>query len=510
MRRVAVVVAVAVVLGGCGATTAAPTTSATPASSTTITAVAVSTTVKATSSSTIAVSVTTDSTVPDWTPPCVAYSGGPIPAAGPYRDAALDRFAPLASRPTLTVALPNGAPIMTNMPDEPPYVEPVRVEGGVLLALSASDTSASRTSILAVVNTDGTKRWVRCIAGRIAHVWVAAPSTQPKTATIAVLTGQSATTFASEWPVVSLADGTTQGSLSDAAVKAGISASDFAHYTVYPTDPPPSPSSGLISDATVDDYRAVNQLLHYDATTGTLTAVPVPAEFKNSNDAALGLDTAGEPIVSDTYAVGGYERVLTVYKPAGWSHDPAVLRQTFGLRPFLGAGTGDSPLVGVDATGTIAWTAAQLVSPQRQDMSVSTDGLTAVATVCTNGTVDQCVPALVGLDNTTGKRLWTLPGWRHVSALADGYLLASDSDLTSIDATAVGPGWSLFNARTGKIVSASQHWTDPNEFTIGCCGDSGLIDVYHLGGMVIAIHYRQLRVWLPLTIAGTPHTITIP
>ena len=232
----------------------APTTS-------TSTTVPPSTTAEAATTTTVAPSTTaTTLTTSDWKPPCAPFSGGPAPAGGPYNEAALDHFGPLGAQPTLTIDLPVGLAIPGNAPDQPPAVLPARIEGGVLLAVRPGSGSAAKTSILAAVNADGSKRWVRCIDGYIERVWVAPLATQPTNAVLGVVTAYGVNDQTRAWPIVSLIDGSDQGSLNDAASAAGIDLTDFAHHWFNDWAYPSSPTTFLLARLPVLGGREIEHL----------------------------------------------------------------------------------------------------------------------------------------------------------------------------------------------------------------------------------------------------------
>ncbi len=506
-RRRRALLALVGLLAACGGTKAAvPTTSI--AFTTTSTTSTTSATV---TPSTTSATTTTVATNADWTPPCVPFAGGPTPSPGPYTEAALDTFGPLPASPSLTITVPTGITLGNDPPNPPPRVQPARVEGGVLLALSASSMSVSKSSILAVVNTDGSKRWVRCIPGQISSLFVAPPSTRPTTATLAVVENVTATESTSDWPIVSLTDGTITGSLGDAASSAGINRGDFSHYWVASTDPGP-PTKVMLTHAPIyGDTEHVDHLLSYDVTTKTMAAIPIPPELLDlSSGATLGFSTGGDPVLSDHIAVGGYERVLAVYRDGAWSRDQAAISRTFGTRVFIEV---DAPfsIVGLAADGTVVWRDANLTSPQLQGMSVDTDGGITVATVCTDEPANPpCTYALVGVDSATGKLRWSLPGLRLVAAFSNGYILTNDGSIVYSDDGNATPGWVLLNAATGTLVDASQHWTDPDAFRNGCCGESENVWVSRAGGVLFAINNTKVNVWYPMAVAGPTHTLSIP
>jgi hypothetical protein len=513
MRRALVaVVVVGLLLASCGGTkAAAPTTSiASTTSSTTTVASTTSTTSTSIAPSTTAATTTTTTPNGDWTPPCTPYAGGPTPSPGPYAEASLDTFGPLATQPSLTVTVPTGPTLSADGP-KAPWVHAARVEGGVLLAVSASSSGTSKSSILAVVNTDGSKRWVRCISGQVTDVWVGPPAGRPTTATLTVLQSATATVLTYDWPIVSLIDGSTKGNVSDAARAVGVDPTDLAHYWVQYTYPV-SPTKVVLAHAPLMyDTEHLDHLLVYDLTTNSVDTLPIPPELVSPTmGAGLGFSLAGEPIVANTSAVGGPERVLAVYRNGAWTNDQAVAQSVFGVRALLEV-VAPFSLVGVDATGKVVWRDANFTAPQLQGMFVVSDGGVSVTGICTNQpATPPCTYALVGVDSSTGKLLWSLPGFRFVPAFSNGYVLANDATVLYSDDGNPTPGWVLLNAATGTIVDASQNWSDPDAFRQGCCGEGEYVWVNRSGGVVIAVNNTKVNVWYPKAVAPLAHTVSIP
>jgi hypothetical protein len=378
----------------------------------------------------------------------------------------------------------------------------VRIEGGVLLGITAGSGGASKTSIVAAVNTDGSKRWVRCIDGRISGVWAAPPPTQPRTAIVAVQTDYTTTGPVMAWPIVSLVDGSDQGSVADAAAAVGIDPVDFAnHWQVEPIYPRP-PSSFVVRHLREGgDYSKLEEFALYDLVTNRLTVISVPSEIQNGS---LGFSDAEELVL--TGGTGGYQ-VLAVFRDGAWSRDPSVLRKAFGVRAIFGSEQ-PSLLVGIDATGKTVWTDNGLASAALQGTFVSSDGGVSVADVCTSWVdVGNCTEyALAGVNTDNGEILWALPGFRLVSAHSNGYLLTTDGSVLD-DAH---PRWVLLDDKTGKPVDKDQQWADPDTFRYGCCGESETVWVDHAGGVVVAVNNTRVSIWYPKVAAGETHKASIP
>ena len=140
------------------------------------------------------------------------------------------------------------------------------------------------------------------------------------------------------------------------------------------------------------------------------------------------------------------------------------------------------------------------------------DGAITIVDVCTEPG-DSCKAfELEGIVTATGKVAWTLPGFRTVGAIGDGYALINDS--TAIDPNPNNPatptpGWILADTRTGKQLADDQHWADSSFFVQGCCGDySSSVERY--GGVVVAQNVDVLRVWLPRAATAQEHTLSLP
>jgi len=482
-----------------GPTTTGPTTTA---AATTTSAASTTTTVPATTTTIVGAA--------DWTPPCRETPAGPPVASGPYGEEGLDRFGPLAAQASLDITLPTNQPFPGNPPGPvQASVNASRVEGGVLVGVSHGEGTA-RTSILAVVGADGSKRWVRCVGGPLAGVWVAPPATQPATALVGVQGTWTSTSFPTYWRIVSLADGSAQPGFDDAARRAGIDPATLVDDAVFAS----SDTALLLGHGPVSQDNA-DRLVRYDLVTNEMARVPVPPEARSTTTGSVqfSFGAQGDIMVSTWMAASSAEpAVRAVYRAGAWTRDPAVLRAarpitvTFGGEPRV--------LEGVDAAGRVVWSDPRFMEPTLQGVSITTDGPVTVATVCTarapvGDCASQAAHSLVGVATDTGVVVWALPGFRFVPAVADGWVLTQDADIFASRPGNVGPGYVLLDDRTAKAVDPTQHWSDPETFRQGCCGEF-YVSVSRAGGVLFARNARHLRVWYPKGAAPAPHTVSLP
>jgi hypothetical protein len=496
MRRA--LAAVVVVVSACSSTTAEP--SSTTASPTTTAIVAPSTT-----TSTSAQPSTTTIETPETPATDIVSSNACTPSpsttqyvAG-YKEAALDHFGPLGASPKLVIDVPSVAA-------DQPTIQVARIVGGVLVGVSSFGPSTN-FSMLAAVNSDGSKNWVTCPAGPITGIWAAPPATGGAAsafAVVAVLTQQTATRVFTDWEVVRLGDGSTGTGLQNAAREFGrFTAEEFATSRVVASTPT------RLLFAHMSDEGSVNTTDHlamFDMVTQKVSEVPVPSEVTNPSIGELdfAFSEQGDPIVQH-HGFGSV--VVAAYHGGAWTDDPTILRATRGTQLWFGA---DAPfaMVGLDPTGVTRWTRPALTSPFYPGSGGTTEGSVAVATasLSPSDVSSPASPSLVAVDATTGKLLWSAPGCRYQLALADGYLLTNDGEAGCVGA---GPaGWVLLNARTGRLADASQHWTDPHTFP-GCCGDTGE-SLVRSGGVLIVATPSTISVWYPKSVGGPTHTVSLP
>ena len=168
-------------------------------------------------------------------------------------------------------------------------------------------------------------------------------------------------------------------------------------------------------------------------------------------------------------------------------------------------------LSGVAADGTVAWRRDDLTLTSLEGSRIATDDAVTAVTVCTTPTGPDgwCVPAVIGLDTTTGKTLWTLDGFRSIAHADNGHLLASSGPLFDDDHNFQAQGWTLFDDRTGAPL-AGQHWDDPATFETACCADGEFIWTQRHGAIVVATAETTVSVWYPESLSTTTEYVAIP
>jgi hypothetical protein len=244
----------------------------------------------------------------------------------------------------------------------------------------------------------------------------------------------------------------------------------------------------------------------YDLATNKVESVDLPSKvLKGAQNVFFDFDEKGEPTVSPDY-----QRVAALYRNGSWSTIPA--RQRACRRPPTSSE--DQTLIGHQATGSVIWPDPQFTSPGYENSPMEADGDITIVAVCTHTDNGSCTAIeLDGINTDTGEVVWTLPGFRMLGAVGDGYALINDSPAADPDPNSTAtltPGWILIDTRTGKQVADDQHWTDSSFFAQGCCDDySDWVERF--GGVVVAQNTNVLRVWLPrdATPAQT-HALSLP
>jgi hypothetical protein len=527
---------VLVLLVGCGGSTAERTVVTTAAASTTypVTSASPSTSTSTTTGTTTSAPPASSMPAPtgpttaapaagDWNPACRAATSGAGGPSGAYAEASLDRFGPLAATPSLDITLPVTTRSMVDGPPDASSaaVTPVRVEGGVLLAVSAGSTGVASSSIVTVVERDGTKRWVRCVPGMIVGIYAAPPSSRPTVALLGTQVSVDSTGGPTTWSLLSLATGATVGGLQAAASQAGVdpggleqdwivAASATAVLLGYGPDGPGSVAN-------------ITRLVRYHLASGQLEPIPPPVELRAASPSAgIELGADDDVILTDTSAAPSSVRsVRVVFHAGAWTRESSALAAaipiTVGFGPPDENGTAGS-LQGVDASGRIVWTRPEYRVAALEGSSLVTDDAMAIAGVCTasapttpGGPANCTRFAVVGVQAATGQPVWSLDGYRSVTAVGDGHVLIQDGPAFDPSFTTTPtPGWVLIDDRTGRPLDAAQHWTDPEAFRHGCCGESEYVWVARSGGVLFARNDRHLRVWYPKAEGTATVAVAVP
>jgi hypothetical protein len=422
-----------------------------------------------------------------------------------FDEASLAQLGPLQVEPALRLSLPEGVSKFSPEP-QATSVQPVRVPGGVLLNVRSSSNGYFPGSILAIIDDDGTARWVRCLPNLVTQIHVAPASTTPTTAIIAVAVDQVDAPSLSEYRLVSLLDGSTTGTLADHFAGQGVDAAPDLR-TFGPEAATETKLLFGLPDGTIIDV-ARDHLLLVDIPTLTAELLPFP-EFSNGTDMLYNgfrLDANGDPYLAGSE--GGKDIVLRSYHDGAWSDGPSPLplpssvTVDFELSPSLA-------LVAKDAHGAEVWRRDDIVSHGGEGFRTASSGNITVAFGCA-GSVDEqndcSKPLLAGIRTSSGKTAWTLDGWRGVSAVGDGYALITDFDMRQ---SASGGGWILIDTATGQPVDG-QHWSDPATFQQECCGGDELFHVWRLGGILVAAAEGHVSIYYPRDSGLSGHELSLP
>lgn len=438
-----------------------------------------------------------------WDTPCRELRGTTAGAGLSY-DGVSDRFGPLGPAPLLDVVLPT---VAAAGPDDDRQVQAqaARVNGGVVVSVTADRGQPDDASVVAVVDRDGARRWVRCLPGTVLDVWVAAPRLQPATALVLLFPPGGTST--AQWSLLALDSGETVPGFAQGAAAAGLDAGALADALVASE----SPSSVLLRSHSTDSNGGVTTgpVARYDLVSGAFTAIPPPPDGFGDGDLALG---QGDDVVLSSYSQPG---VTAVFHDGAWRTDDASREASGPDRVWFASGeanggVGPRPLQAVDGAGRVRWQNAELTDPSMEGTMVITDGAVTVANVCTAdaaaGGCDRF--ETVGVDTTTGAVRWRLPGFRGVAAAADGWALLSDNGLVGDDNGTPATGWMLVDDRSGAAAAPDQRWSGADAFARGCCGDIERW-VERVGGAVLAGAPGHLRVWYPPTTDGSPVTASL-
>jgi hypothetical protein len=463
-RRLALVLAgVALIGAGCGG-------SSSSSSSTTSIVTTTSTTTAASTTSSAAATTSTSAATTSTT-------------AAPKTD--LGTFGPLGANPAVTITLPMRGELPSRSIAAP-------IEGGLLVAVTGdAESHDSNPSTLAAVGFDGTKRWVRSVDSQVFGVWAAPASSHVTTVLVALDRNGDF-----EYHVVSDASGQDVASTpTDLGALTSFVPLAFSPNRLLLGR---TPQGGSIPDA----------LRLYDLATNSVEPVELPSDVLSGTQYAwFGFDDKGEPTVSPDY-----QRVRAIYRNGSWVDDPSTVNAA--VPPTADFTSDDQTLIGHQATGSMIWPDPQFTSPGYENSPLVADGDITIAALCTHSDNGICTAIeLDGINTDTGDVVWTLPGFRMLGAVGNGYALINDSPALDPDpnkTATLTPGWILIDTRTGKQVSDDQHWSDSSFFVQGCCDDYSSW-VERFGGVVVAQNTDVLRVWLPR--AATPaseHTVSLP
>ena len=506
---VAISVAFGLAAVACGGSTAsAPstqgsTTSMVATTESTTTTTSMTTTLAPTTSATlVATTTTTIASAADWTPACRALVGGPNTAL--INERALDTFGRLAAAPNLDITMPRAKPFPGNQVG-PAAVRLARVEGGVLLGIFPSSSDETNSGLLAVVNHDGSKRWVECVAGRLWSFAVAPPSRHATTAAIGLLLSMSTTGEATiDWHAVSLVDGSTTPWLVAGAHVAGMDAAvlasqrEFARSTTKLLLGHAPPESGYFTN--------VDRLTLIDLVANTVLSLPIPPEAKGSGIESISyeINEHGDVYLTDSGQTGGYGApAKAVFHNDAWTRDAASIAAARSSTIVWGDYP-DGHLMAIDAVRRSIWTNTTVYNSGAQGQVLVTDG--AITIVSISNSPDNQDLATIAIDTATGVERWRKPGLLDVPVAADGFAIVSDRSVLD----QIPGGYHLIDDRTGKTVDATQAWPDPGAFAQECCGGGEWVWTTHNGALVFAVNGDHIRIWYPRGLATGTRAITVP
>ncbi|HEY7628559.1 MAG TPA: hypothetical protein VH761_15920, partial [Ilumatobacteraceae bacterium] len=380
-------------------------------------------------------------------------------------------------------------------------VQPLRIPGGLLLNVRSSSYGYFPGSMLAVIDDDGTTRWVRCLADGVTLAFVAPVSTAPQFGIALTHVDQDNALPLTDYRMIALADGSDQGTLAqhlgDQGIDVGTDLESLEPKAASETQLLFAPPNETIIDTGRD------RLLLVDLVSLTGELLPFP-EFSNGTASMYNgfrFDDEGNP-----YLVGsenGHDIVLRSYRNGTWSDGPSELPPSSTITVDFEFGVGGTALVATDSPGKTKWRRNDIVSPGGEGFRTAPSDDVTVVVGC-RGPIDNpgdCAFALYGVRTSTGKTLWTLDGLRGVSAVGDGYALITDYDLLQSEERG---GWLMIDTATGRPVEGQQ-WPDPAAFHTECCGGGEFFAVWQLGGIVVAVAERHVSIYYPLDSGRTPH-----
>jgi len=416
-------------------------------------------------------------------------------------ESALATFGPLQSEPSMRITLPRG--VSQNAPDpQTTSADPARVPGGLLVTVRASSYGYFPGSMLAVIDDDGVVRWVRCSSEDVTQVYVAPATTAPTMALVAVNVSRGTDRPLADYRLVSLADGSTTGTLADHLAAQGLDAS--ANLSPWPLATTETKLLfGLPGDTIVDTSR--DHLLLVDLVGLTAEQLPFPAFSNGTQMMYNGFEFDGS---GDPYLVGwedGKRIALRSYRDGVWSDEPSPVR---GSSPVtIDFGLALAPFVGVGPDGAEVWRRDDIYSTGGEGFHMATAGDVTVVAGCrgTPTPENYCPePMLAGLRTSNGATAWMLDGWRGVGAVGDGYAIVTDFDTSLPGADG---GWIMIDTDTGRAVDGQQ-WSGADTFRQGCCGESEFVNVRMFGGILVTVNERSVAIYYPIgTTSGTQEVV---
>jgi hypothetical protein len=487
-------------------TVAVPQTTEAPAETTAGPTTAPPTTQAATTAAPVSTTTLAGPPAPGFDPQCVesmgaTTGGGPDPAT-------LATFGPLQTSPALTIDLPASiAPDTYVAPGQSdvqsPMVFPLTIPGGVLLPVRASSNGYFPGSMLAVVDVDGSKRWVRCFDEDVVDVLAGSGSEA-----LASFTEPGATIWAPEFRVMSLADGSVADTLAARVAAQGIDAGVADQAITTLASEGSAALLGPDGSAQVDIQRQQLLLVDLDTMQATALAFPELPGVDAVGDVTYGI-VAGNPMILRGYL---QPTALAVLRGGAWSTDPADLANAFPPTVEFDLGEPTSALRGVDALGQTIWSDDSVVDVRAEGFRTAPSGDVTVVRGCFGGrdpSTSACVQVgIAGVRSADGEVLWRLDGDRPVGAAGDGFALVSDGEAQA-DGSFAPRGWMMIDTTTGAPVDG-QHWGDPTTFEYECCGGGDFVHVSRSGAVVIAVNERRVTVWYPASADLTPQTLSLP
>ena len=435
-------------------------------------------------------------------PPCRESLAPASPGVLAF-DGTTEQFGPLAPAPSLDVALPALTEVLPDGTTARVRTVARPVNGGALVGLGLGGGNEAGSSVLAVVELDGTKRWVRCFSSAV-DAWVASPVKEPTTALVATSRYVTGTGVVADWQLIAVDTGRTTTGFADAAHRIGVDPSILATANAQAF----SPTAVLLNRSARDpgaDTASTNLLVRYDLVEESLIVVPPP-----SPDGYAGAEYTLGPGDDVLAWVSG--SVAAVYHGGEWRRDDAsrLAARPIEVRFELNGDPGwRRSLEGVDGLGRIVWSNDQIADPALEGLSIITDGPVTLVNACPELHPDLSCDRyeLVGVDTATGAIRWQLAGLRGVVVAADGWALVTVGGLTTSDSSPdQGHGYVMVDDRTGAVVDDTQHW-QAGTFAQGCCGEDQYLWVERAGAVIFATDGEHLRVWYPkATWQGTATT----
>lgn len=391
-----------------------------------------------------------------------------------------------------------------------PGVSAARIPGGVLLAVGASGFGYFDGGILAAVDADGSRRWIRCFDQSIFRPAVAPASSLPTKVLVPFSMSQRDASPVADWRILSLDDGTVVGELRDLLAAQGVDPAIPLGYFPIAQSPVAivlGPSSETVIDTTRDHLVRVN------LETWNVDVIPFPDQADGVDLFRLRFQFAdsGDLVLMGDGLLAQSRSVVAAYHGRRWTTAESTLLRTFGTR--VDYELADSQLVAFDALGNEVWRNDTLTDPRLEGFRMATSGDVTIVSAC----IDQPDPGnciddrgLVGVETDTGKILWQLTGPRQVPAIGDGFALVSGPPGVAPDGTSQFGPWVMIDTSTGQMVDPSQQWSDPETFREGCCAEGETVWVHQAGGVLTAVNGAHVAVWYPKSVALPTTDLTIP